>query len=53
MVEGKVILVKDFYINYLLLKEENFAAFNAMVKELNKAYSEVVVLQKITKTTKK
>lgn len=51
--EGKVILVKNYYINYLLLKEENFAAFNTMVKELNKAYSEVVVLQKNTKTTKK
>jgi hypothetical protein len=35
------------------LKEDKFVDFNAMIKELNKAYSEVVVLQKITKPIKK
>jgi hypothetical protein len=49
----KVVMVKDFYINYLLLKEDKFLDFNAMIKEINKAYSEVVVLQKITKPIKK
>jgi len=52
-VGNKIILVKDYTINYLLLKEENFNDFNAMIKELNKAYSEVVVLQKVVKPTKK
>jgi hypothetical protein len=49
----QVVMVKNSYINYLLLKEDKFVDFNAMIKELNKAYSEVVVLQKITKPIKK
>ena len=52
-VGNDIISVKDFYINYLLLKEENFSDFNAMIKELNKAYSEVVVLQKVPNQSKK
>ncbi len=48
----KVTMTKKHYINYLILKEDQFVNFNNMIKELNKAYSEVVVLQKVTKATK-
>jgi len=45
-VQGEVLLSKSVYIDYLLLMEENFEAWNTMVKELNKAYNEVVILKK-------
>jgi len=46
VVKEEVLLTKEVYINYLLLQEENFEAWNSMLKELYKAYNEVVILKK-------
>ena len=36
---------KSIYVDHLLLKKGKFEAWNKMIKQLNKAYKEVVVLQ--------
>ncbi|MCX6183045.1 MAG: transglutaminase-like domain-containing protein [Bacteroidetes bacterium] len=46
VLKDEVVLNKEVYIDYLLLTEENFEAWNTMVKELNKAYNEVIILKK-------
>ncbi|MFM7023603.1 MAG: transglutaminase-like domain-containing protein [Flavobacteriales bacterium] len=46
VVNNEVVMNKELYVDYLYLHEENFAAWNDMIKELNKAYSEVVILKK-------
>ncbi len=40
-------MTRVFYNNLLLLTQDNFDNWNNMIKELNKAYSEVVVLNKL------
>lgn len=43
---NKIILTQKLYSNILILNKEDFDMWNKMVKDLNKAYSEVVVLTK-------
>lgn len=46
VVKEEVVLTKEVYVNYLMLTQENFEAWNTMVRELNKAYNEVIILKK-------
>ena len=46
---NKILMKKEIYINTLMLKETNFVAWNSMIKKLNKAYKDVVVLKEISK----
>lgn len=43
---GKISQKKDIYINYLILEKENFADWNKMIKKLNEAYREALILKK-------
>jgi hypothetical protein len=42
----KVILDKEFYINYLILTPEDFASWNEAVKSFSNAYKESVIISK-------
>ena len=42
--EGKIVLTRELYINYLLLNSVFFGEWNQMVKELTEAYRERIVL---------
>ncbi|WP_291723644.1 DUF3857 domain-containing protein [Bernardetia sp.] len=44
--EGKVKFTHNYYKNYLLLNNESFEDWNKMIKEVNKAYREVIILKK-------
>jgi hypothetical protein len=41
-----IILDKSQYLNVLLLKRKDFPEWNTMIKELNKAYSDAIILKK-------
>lgn len=43
---NKIILDKTQYLNFLLLKKNNFSQWNAMIKEISKAYNESIILKK-------
>ena len=43
---NKIYMNKEIYINTLMLKSSNFLAWNKMIKKLNKAYKDVLVLKK-------
>ena len=49
---NKVYMKKEIYINTLMLKASNFLAWNSMIKKLNKAYKDVVVLKETSKKVK-
>lgn len=42
--EGKIVLTRELYINYLLLNSVFFDEWNQMIKELTQAYGERIVL---------
>ena len=42
--EGKIVLTRELYINYLLLNSVFFGEWNQMIKELTQAYGERIVL---------
>lgn len=44
--DRQIVLEKEIYINTLMLKKENFEAWNGMIEKLVNAYREVVVLSK-------
>lgn len=44
--ENKIIMKKNLSIDLLMLQEKDFNDWNAMMKKLNKAYKDVVVLKK-------
>ncbi len=46
-VKNGIEMTRTIYTNTLLLKTDSFESWNSMIKELNKAYSEVVVLNKL------
>jgi hypothetical protein len=46
VVNNEVVFSKELYVDYLYLQEADFQGWNDMIKELNKAYSEVVILKK-------
>ena len=43
---NRIILEHSFFVNYLLLKRENFSSWNKMIQELSKAYNEAIILKK-------
>jgi transglutaminase-like putative cysteine protease len=43
---NEVIYTKMFYLNFLLLKPENFAAWNESVKRVSESYKESIILKK-------
>lgn len=43
--KGKIIMQKEFFLNYLLLQPENFEKWNEVVKKLSEAYSESIILK--------
>ncbi|MAW65248.1 MAG: hypothetical protein CMD18_03535 [Flavobacteriales bacterium] len=45
--EHKIILKKNIYIDTLLIEEPLFQEWNSMIKELKKAYKEVVIIKNI------
>jgi len=47
--DNKILFKKEIYVNTLMLKEERFTAWNTMIKGLNKAYKDVIVLKETTK----
>lgn len=46
-VKDGIEMTRTIYTNTLLLQTDSFESWNNMIKELNKAYSEVVVLNKL------
>jgi hypothetical protein len=44
--KGKILLQKEFYVNYLLLQPEAFAQWNEAIRRLSDAYSETIVLKR-------
>lgn len=42
----KIKFIHNYYKNYLLLNTESFEEWNKMIKEVNKAYREVIILKK-------
>ena len=42
----KIVMRREVFADYLVLKKNRFSEWNKMITELNKAYKEVVVLQK-------
>lgn len=42
--DGKIILKKQIYVDVLMVEEAQFEAWNKMIKKLNKAYQEVLVI---------
>jgi len=44
--EGKVYQELSVYVNYLILEKESFGDWNKMIKELNEAYREALILSK-------
>lgn len=48
-VDNKIIMKKEIYVNTLMLKEARFTAWNMMIKQLSKAYKDVVVLKETSK----
>ncbi len=45
-VKSKIILRKKFYLDYLLLRPENFPQWNESVKKISIAYKESIILKK-------
>ncbi|WP_338769098.1 DUF3857 domain-containing protein [Bernardetia sp. ABR2-2B] len=43
---NKIKFTHNYYKNYLLLNDESFKDWNKMIKEVNKAYREVIILKK-------
>lgn len=43
---GKVLLRKKFYVNYLLMQPNQFEGWNASIKPLSEAYKESIILKK-------
>ena len=43
---NKIEFIHNYYKNYLLLNNESFEEWNKMIKEVNKAYREVIILKK-------
>lgn len=43
---NKIKFTHNYYKNYLLLNNESFEDWNKMIKEVNKAYREVIILKK-------
>lgn len=43
---GKIVLLKKFYVNYLLMQPNQFEHWNASVKPLSEAYKESIILKK-------
>lgn len=43
---GKVVMTKEIYVDLLLLNADKFESWNSMIKALNKAYKDVVVINK-------
>lgn len=43
---NKIKFTHNYYKNYLLLNNESFEEWNKMIKEVNKAYREVIILKK-------
>lgn len=43
---NKIKFTHNYYKNYLLLNAESFEEWNKMIKEVNKAYREVIILKK-------
>ncbi len=46
---NKILMKKEIYINTLMLKASKFVAWNSMIKKLNKAYKDVIVLKETSK----
>lgn len=44
--EGKIILRKKFYANYLLMLPSQFESWNSVIKPLSEAYKESIILKK-------
>lgn len=44
--KGKILLQKEFYVNYLLLQPTSFAQWNEAIKKLSEAYSETIILKR-------
>ncbi len=44
--DGKVLYSKTFYLNFLLLRPEQFASWNESVKRVSEAYKEAIILKK-------
>ncbi len=44
--DNKIKFIHSYYKNYLLLNNESFEDWNKMIKEVNKAYREVIILKK-------
>ncbi len=44
--DNKIEFIHNYYKNYLLLNNESFEEWNKMIKEVNKAYREVIILKK-------
>ncbi len=44
--DNKIKFTHNYYKNYLLLNNESFEDWNKMIKEINKAYREVIILKK-------
>ena len=42
---GKVVMKKEVYINTLMLRSSSFEEWNNMIRILNKAYKDVLVLK--------
>ncbi len=43
---NNIVLTKSIYIDTLLIEEDQFEAWNTMIKELKNAYKEVIVIKK-------
>lgn len=43
---NKIVMTKNLYINTLLVEKESFEDWNNMIKQLTKAYKEVVIIKK-------
>ena len=43
---GKIIYTKKFFLNYLLMKPEQFPGWNEAIKKISEAYKESIILKK-------
>lgn len=43
---GQVVYSKKFFLNYLLMKPEDFSSWNEAIKQMSEAYKESIILKK-------
>ena len=44
--KGRIVMYKEWYVNYLLLQPQNFVQWNEAIKKLSEAYSETIILKR-------